>query len=115
MCVRIGSTLGDFYSKLSKACVSTLPQHLHSLSDCAQYISAVHSGPAAWAQITAAAEGVIRSGEHARPREMSLTVRKAVAYMQFRRQEAGEEPMNCGEHNPAQLAIALKQHHCDVM
>jgi len=96
MCRRIGSRLGDLYSDVP-ASIPTQPLHMRDLSNCASYISAVHSGPAAWAEVTEAAHGLLRSGREGCSRRTKLVLKTAIAHMHGRRQEAGETALDSGE------------------
>ena len=96
MCRRIGSKLGD-HSSSTETPVSPQPQHFSNLSDCASYISSMHSGPAAWAEITEAAQICINRVEHACSRKMQMAVRTAISNMHARRQLAGVAALSGGE------------------
>ena len=96
MCRRIGSRLGDLYSAVP-ASLPTQPLHMRGLSDCATFISAVHSGPAAWAEVTDAAHGLLQSGQDVCSRKTKLAIKLAIAHMHARRQEAGQAALDSGE------------------
>ncbi len=101
MCRRIGSRLGDLYSDIPVS-VPTQPLHMRDLSDCASYISAVQSGPTAWAEVAQAAHSLLGGGQEGCSRKTKLAVKIAIANMHARRQEAGQTALDSGEtHAPA--------------